>query len=116
MDSTLTCSVCLSMAASHPSPTICSWATMLTEASSPWRPSASCLHTRSSTRRTSSSYGATMSVHPSTGSMAFLMSVSASESSTLIVVDYTRHMESISVKNMAAVSHFVKKKQDLWKS
>jgi len=62
---TTICFACSSTVAFPRKPTTSSSETTLIEASSLLRPSASCSHTRSNTRRTSSSYVATTSVHPS---------------------------------------------------
>ena len=66
-----------SMVASLRRRTIFSWGIMWIEGSSRWRPSACCSPTRSNTQKTSSCSGGTMSVPPSTASMASMMSVSS---------------------------------------
>lgn len=77
MASTLTCYVSLNMVAFLQKQTICFWETMWIEESSPWKPFAFCLPTKSNIQKTSSYWEEIMSVQVSTGSMASMMNVSA---------------------------------------
>jgi len=77
MVSIMICCGCLNMAAFHQKATTCSWATMLTAGSSPWRRYVYCLHTRSNILRTSSCCVETTSVQASTASTDSTMNVSA---------------------------------------
>lgn len=76
--STTTCWGCLNMEASRQRATTCSWGTMWTGGSSPWRPSVSSWPTKSNIQRTSSCWGEITSAHPSIEYMVSMMSVSAS--------------------------------------
>ena len=73
MDSTTTSSASSNMGASHPKQITSSSATMLIAANNHSKQSASYWRTRSSIPRTSSSCEVTMSAHPSTVSMGFMM-------------------------------------------
>lgn len=74
--STTICWGCLNMEASRQRATTCSWGTMWTGGSSPWRPSVSSWPTKSNIQRTSSCWGEITSVHPSIEYMVSMMSVS----------------------------------------